>query len=259
MAHFFTAAEQRAIRRYRRHSWRSGASEQAKRHALSVALSRLPNRRRHTFLDEIQQGPNRRSSAPAASSSEPILISDDKDGDDDDTAVASTVETNAADKGGNSDHDNNNNELPNDLCLSVADVDAEVDDDKDVDLAIKLEAELVASESPVLAAAAPPPMPPPPPPRKQTVKKRRRKRTIAEVLGVKFVDEEKLHAEFESLVAESRMRTGITGTLPTAPEPVSGGEPAAEMSHMDSSSVVVASAFRSSIDEEGEGIRDKAG
>ncbi|KAK7977318.1 hypothetical protein PG988_004808 [Apiospora saccharicola] len=146
MVQFYTAAEERAIRRYRRHSWRSGASEQAKRHSLGVALSRLPNRGRHTFLDGVQKGPNSRSSAPAASSSEPILISDDKNGNDDNTAVTSAVETNAADKGGGSNDDNISNKLPDNFCIPVAD--ADVDEDEGVDLVKDLEAELMAPEPP---------------------------------------------------------------------------------------------------------------
>lgn len=111
---------------------------------------------------------------------------------------------------------------PTTFCLPDADVDDE--EDEDVDLINELEAELMAPESPVLAAATLPSMPPLPPPPKQKKKKRRSKKTLADVLGVDFVDEEKLHAKFESLVAESRMRTGVTAAHFTAPEPGSGSE-----------------------------------
>ncbi|KAK7921345.1 hypothetical protein PG985_009367 [Apiospora marii] len=234
MVQFYTDAEKRVIRRYRRHSWRSGASEQSKRHALRLALSRLPKRGRQTFLDEAQEGPGRRSSAaPAASSKEPILISDDGD--------ASAAETNAADKGVDS-----TNELPDELRLP----DADVGDDQDMSLIDEMEAELIAPESPVLAAAALPPMPPPPPPRKEKKKKIRRKKTLAEKFGVDFLDEDKMQAEFESLVAESRIRTGVTAAPSAAPETGSGGAPAAPAASVEASGVADP-VSRSAVKDEG--------
>ncbi|KAK8087214.1 hypothetical protein PG994_002188 [Apiospora phragmitis] len=71
-----------------------------------------------------------------------------------------------------------------------------------------LEAELKAEpDFPALPAAAFALLPPGP----LKKKKKRRKKTLAEKLGVDSVDKEKLQAEFEALVAESRERvsTGV--------------------------------------------------
>lgn len=170
--------------------------------------------------------------------SDPILISDDDDDEDDDAAEASGAEASAAVTGGGSNADKNN-----DLLDELGHPDADVGDDENLDLIDELEAELMAPESPVLATAALPPLPPP---SKEKKKKRRRKKTLAEKLGVEFVDEEKLQAEFESLVAESRMRTGATGA------------PAA-LAALEEDSVVAASASRSGIDGVGEARKDEDG
>lgn len=45
--------EQRRARKIRRTGYRTGATEEDKAKALSLALSRLPRRRRRTFLDTV--------------------------------------------------------------------------------------------------------------------------------------------------------------------------------------------------------------
>ncbi|KAK7948030.1 uncharacterized protein PG986_008916 [Apiospora aurea] len=121
MVQNYNPAEQRATRAYRRQSWRTGATEKDKTHALRVALSKLPKRKRRTFLDEAHEGPSRRPAAHAehagSSSSDPILISDDDNnegehGDGDADATIDDGENETAKTGGSNSSRSTNTGKP---------------------------------------------------------------------------------------------------------------------------------------------------
>ncbi|KAK8862647.1 hypothetical protein PGQ11_008882 [Apiospora arundinis] len=260
--------ERFALRRYRRCSWRTGASEESKRYALRLALSRLRKRRRRSFLDTIQEGGSTYTPvAPAATSaSNPIIISDDEDDDEDEAegidedlikeleaellAPDDQSRNESAEKGGGSDNSNNDTDMPPPPDLNdgedideglIKELEAELlapdppvpdpaAEDIDEDLIKELEAELLAPEPPDLAPVALPPLPLPRIPKK---KKPNRSKNLASYplsMHGKF-DAEKLDAEFQALVAQSRRDIGIGAgsTVPPshpATDPGSSSAPA---------------------------------
>ncbi|KAK6825402.1 hypothetical protein PG987_012896 [Apiospora arundinis] len=269
--------ERFALRRYRRCSWRTGASEESKRYALRLALSRLRKRRRRSFLDTIMRlnimmtinnrsrrgGSTYTPAAPAATSaSNSIIISDDEDEDeaeDIDEDLIKELEAEllvpddqsrneSAEKGGGSGNGDNDTGMSPPPDLNDG-------EDIDEDLIKELEAELLPpSQTPLpktsmktssknwrrncwlrsppdLAPVALPPLPLPRIPKKK--KKPNRSKNLASYplsMHGKF-DAEKLDAEFQALVAQSRRDIGIGAgsTVPPsqpAPDPGSSSAPA---------------------------------
>ncbi|KAK7980407.1 hypothetical protein PG989_012864 [Apiospora arundinis] len=232
--------ERFALRRYRRCSWRTGASEESKRRGGSTYTSAAP---------------------AATSASNPIIISDDEDEDeaeDIDEDLIKELEAEllvpddqsrneSAERGGGSGNSDNDTGMPPPPDLNDG-------EDIDEDLIKELEAELLAPDSPVpdpaaedidedlikeleaefppdLAPVALPPLPLPRIPKKK--KKPNRSKNLASYplsMHGKF-DAEKLDAEFQALVAQSRRDIGIGAgsTVPPsqpAPDPGSSSAPA---------------------------------